>query len=188
MHVELIAPAAGQELLAIARRAFEARVHRLGQPELAPLAVAGENRARGAFVTIRFLGELRGCLGRLHVGEPLPAVVAELAASVADSDPRFEPVLAHELRHIDIELSVLGPERLIESVDDIQPGRHGLIVEEGERHGLLLPQVAAEEGWDRETFLEFTCRKAYLPPDAWRRGARIFTFEAQIFQERSGGD
>ena len=104
---------------------------------------------------------------------------------MADSDPRFEPVAAVELHEIDIEISVLTPEREVRSITEIELGRHGLIVEQGHRRGLLLPQVAAEQGWDRETFASHTCRKAALAPDAWLRGARLFVFEAQVFSEFS---
>ena len=170
-----------RELLAIAREALEARVRRLrlscpdgrddGQPR------------HGAFVTIFCQGELRGCLGRVTSDMPLPRLIRQLAQEVADSDPRFEPVHAGELRDISIEVSVLTPEREVQSVHDIEIGRHGLIVERERRRGLLLPQVAPEHGWDRETFVAHTCLKAGLPPDAWRRGARLFVFEAQVFGE-----
>ena len=84
---------------------------------------------------------------------------------------------------IDIEISVLTPEREVRSITEIEIGRHGLIVEQGRRRGLLLPQVATEQGWDRETFVEHTCRKATLASDAWLHGARLFVFEAQVFGE-----
>ena len=100
---------------------------------------------------------------------------------MSDSDPRFEPVGPEELDEIDVEISVLTPEREIESVDDIEVGRHGLIVEQGYRRGLLLPQVAVEHRWDRTTFLEHTCLKAGLPRDAWQHGARLLVFEAEVF-------
>ena len=134
-------------------------------------------------MTIRSRGELRGCLGRLQTSDRLWVMVADLAASVADSDPRFEPVALTELPDIEIEVSVLGPERPVLSIDEIEPGRHGLIVELGVHRGLLLPQVAVEQGWDRETFVSQTCRKAALPPDAWRQGARVFMFEALVFHD-----
>jgi uncharacterized protein (TIGR00296 family) len=82
-----------------------------------------------------------------------------------------------------MEISLLTPERAIASVDEITIGQHGVIVEHRQSRGLLLPQVAAEFGWDRETFLEQTCLKAGLPREAWRTGARILVFEARIFAE-----
>ena len=94
-------------------------------------------------------------------------------------------VTPQELDGISFEISVLTREREIESVDEIEVGRHGLIVERGTSRGLLLPQVPTEHGWDRDTFLDHTCLKAGLPADAWKRGARIFVFEAEVFGERA---
>ena len=136
-----------------------------------------------AFVSIHRTGELRGCLGRLDVSLPLGETVAHLAALVADSDPRFVPLARHELAEVDLEISVLTPEQEVTDINEIEVGRHGLIVEQGPRRGLLLPQVATEHGWDRFTFLEQTCIKAGLAPDAWRLGARVLCFEAQVFGE-----
>jgi AmmeMemoRadiSam system protein A len=170
-----------QQLLTIAREALEARVRR--QP--APRTNTSEEQPRnGAFVTIFCKGELRGCLGRLSSDLPLPTLVSHLAQEVADSDPRFERVRPGELADITLEVSVLMPQREIGSVDEIQVGRHGLIVEQGSRRGLLLPQVPTEHGWDRETFLAQACLKAGLPADAWRRGAHLSVFEAEVFGER----
>ncbi len=90
-----------------------------------------------------------------------------------------------ELPLLHIEISLLTPERPIASIEDIEIGRHGLIVEHGRARGLLLPQVATEHAWDRETFLDHTCIKAGLPPDAWKTGARILVFEAHVFSERA---
>ena len=177
-----ISPLDQQRLLALARRALEARVGH----QLPPVAEQGGvlSEPRGAFVTIRRHGELRGCLGRIAPGAPLAETVADLGASVSDSDPRFNPVAPAELDDIDVEISVLTPEREVHAIAEIEPGRHGLIVEHGHRRGLLLPQVATEQGWDAETFVSQTCRKAGLPPDAWRNGAKMFVFEAEVFGER----
>ena len=166
-----------RRLLAIARRALEAKV-RQATPPAVDLHLDVET---GAFVTISRHGELRGCLGRLTPDLPLPHLVTELARAVADSDPRFTRVLPSELDDITIEISVLTPEREIESLAEIEVGRHGVIVEQDMRRGLLLPQVAIEQRWDRETFLNHTCLKAGLPADAWKRGARILVFEAEVF-------
>jgi len=169
-------------LLQIARQALDARVHRAP----AMPVVHGDGvlaTACGAFVSIHCRGALRGCLGRITADVPLTDVVSHLAAVVADSDPRFEPVRADELDEIAIEISVLTPEREARSLDDIEVGRHGLIVEHGHRRGLLLPQVATEHGWTAQEFVEHTCLKAGLPTDAWRHGARLFVFEAEVFGE-----
>ena len=137
--------------------------------------------SRGAFVTIYRRGDLRGCLGRIDTDAPLADTIAHLAASVSDSDPRFDPVCAVELDEIDLEISILTPEREIRAIAEITIGHHGLIVEQGARRGLLLPQVATEYGWDAQTFASHTCLKAALPADAWRHGARMLVFEAQVF-------
>lgn len=178
----MINPEDQLRLLQLARRALESRVRR----EAAPVADRGGvlEVSRAAFVTLLRAGELRGCLGRLGTHRCLGETIVELAASVSDSDPRFEPVRPDELPDIQIEISVLTPEWEIASIDEIEVGRHGLIVEQGHCRGLLLPQVATEHRWDRETFLSQTCLKATLPRDAWKSGARILAFEAQVFGER----
>ena len=170
-----------RQLLAIARAALEARVRGTRVPE--PGSKGANQPGQGAFVTIFCDGELRGCLGRVTSDWPLPDLVRHLAQEVADSDPRFTPVAPHELQDIALEVSVLTPEREIRSIDEIELGRHGLIVEQGSRKGLLLPQVPTEHEWDRETFVSQTCLKAGLPADAWRHGARLLVFEAQVFGE-----
>jgi AmmeMemoRadiSam system protein A len=168
-------------LLRLARRALEARVRRLPPP---PVERGGGLDFRmGAFVTVHVLGDLRGCLGRLETHRPIAEHVVHLAAAVADSDPRFPPLRPPELDHAGLEISALTPEEEIRDVSAIEIGRHGLIAEHGSRRGLLLPQVAIEQKWNAETFLEHTCLKAGLPRDAWRTGARIFWFEAQVFGE-----
>jgi uncharacterized protein len=177
----MLTRADGERLLGIARRCLEARVRRLPKPPIEHGGALDEMLA--AFVSIHTSGELRGCLGRLETDRPIADTVAHLAAVVSDSDPRFRPLSAVELAKTEIEISVLTPEEEIRDVSLVEVGRHGLIIEQGHRRGLLLPQVAIEHGWDRDTFLDHTCIKAGLARDAWRRGARIFTFEAQIFGE-----
>jgi AmmeMemoRadiSam system protein A len=171
-----------RRLLMLARQALEARVRRETSPRV-PNGGALDWPC-GAFVTIHRHGELRGCLGQIDVNAPLAETVAHLAAVVSDSDPRFTPVTALELADIDVEISVLTPEREVASIDEIEIGRHGLIIEQGHRRGLLLPQVATEQGWDRTAFLDHACRKASLPADAWRHGAKILIFAAQVFGEK----
>ena len=171
-----------QRLLRLARHCLDARVLRLSPPPVD--RGGGLDDPMGVFVTIHSRGELRGCLGRLEADRPVADHVAQLAAAVSDSDPRFSPLRAEELATTDIEISALTPEQEVRDVSEIVVGRHGLIVEQGPRRGLLLPQVATEHGWDRETLLESTCTKAGLPTDAWRQGARMFTFEAQVFGEK----
>jgi uncharacterized protein len=179
----MVTPEEQERLLKVARQALEARVCHRPPPACERGGILDE--PLGAFVSIHNADELRGCLGRLDVDAPLAETVADLAAVVSDSDPRFQPVSAAELPHLDVEISVLTPEREVGSIAEIEVGRHGLIVERAHRRGLLLPQVATERGWDVETFLGHTCLKAGLPEDAWRRGARILVFEAHVFSERS---
>ena len=137
----------------------------------------------GAFVTIYSGGSLRGCLGRLETDWAIAHVVAHLGCAVADSDPRFAPVTVEELNELSIEISAVTPGREVRSIDEIEIGRHGLIVERGSRRGLLLPQVAVERAWDVETFLAHTCTKAALSADAWKHDARVLMFEAEVFGE-----
>ncbi|PYR94027.1 MAG: AMMECR1 domain-containing protein [Acidobacteria bacterium] len=139
--------------------------------------------ASGAFVTLKRNGELRGCLGTLECRRPLEEEVARLAASTSHQDPRFEPVRSWELADLHFEVSVLGPLEAIDprALDAFVIGRHGLVVEQGSRRGLLLPQVATEWKWNREEFLAHTCRKAGLPGDAWQRAASVYRFDAEVF-------
>jgi len=172
-----------QVLLRLARCALEARVRRLPLPQPEASGVLG--LPSGAFVSIHRGEALRGCLGRITCDLPLVEVITHLAAVVADSDPRFAAVHPAELDDLEIEISVLTREREVASIADIEVGRHGLIIEHGIHRGLLLPQVASDHGWSVEQFVEHTCVKAGLPLDAWRRGARVSVFEAEVFSERS---
>lgn len=178
----MLSPDDRARLLRLARRCLEARVRREPAPPVE--RGGGLDELMGAFVTIHTRGELRGCLGRLETDRPIAESVAHLSALVSDSDPRFRPLAVSELALTDIEISALSPEEAVADPAGIEVGRHGLIVARGHRRGLLLPQVAVEHGWSRETFLEHTCIKAGLPPDAWRSDATVFTFEAQVFGEK----
>jgi AmmeMemoRadiSam system protein B/AmmeMemoRadiSam system protein A len=137
---------------------------------------------RGAFVTIEKRGMLRGCIGHIKGTKPLYITVEEMAAAAAFDDPRFPPITKEELKDLSIEISVLTPFKQITDVKEIEVGKHGIYMERGFYSGLLLPQVATEYGWDRNTFLEQTCRKAGLPPDAWKdKDTKIYIFSADIF-------
>ena len=170
-----------QSLLHIARAAIAAHVSAAAPPTIAAGKIT--ERLGGAFVTLHKGNDLRGCIGHIEADEPLSQVVARCAVEACSADPRFPPVAAVELLEIEIELSLLGPLEEIEGPADIEIGRHGLVVERGWRRGLLLPQVAAERKWDSEKFLAQTCQKAGLPPDAWRYGAKMWRFEAEVFGE-----
>lgn len=168
-------------LLGWARKALEARVRGVERQRAeTPDGVLGE--PRGAFVTLTKRARLRGCIGFIEAVKPLYRTVEECAVSAALHDPRFDPVRAEELDELHLEISVLS---ILEDVQpgEVEVGRHGLLISEGWQRGLLLPQVAVEWKWDREQFLAATCQKAGLAPEAWRRGARIQAFTAQIFGE-----
>ena len=137
---------------------------------------------RGAFTTLHLQGKLRGCIGYILPVESLYRTVADTARAAAFEDPRFEPVTLAEAPELKVEISVLSPPQPIRP-DEIAVGRHGLIVSQGSRRGLLLPQVPMEWEWDRETFLCQTCLKAGLPPDAWQHGAQLQGFTAEVFGE-----
>jgi AmmeMemoRadiSam system protein A len=140
------------------------------------------NEKRGAFVTIHRRGQLRGCIGNIRGDRPLYMTVAEMAAEAAFNDPRFSPVTREELQELDIEISAMTPLRRIRDVGEIEVGKHGIYIEKGFLSGLLLPQVATEQGWDRTTFLEHTCTKARLDRNAWKeKDTRIHVFSADIF-------
>jgi AmmeMemoRadiSam system protein A len=178
----MLTDAQKRALVDLARRAVAAQV--AGGPSPGPLGM-GLPDASGAFVTIKRGGALRGCLGTLECRRGLAAEIARCAADAASEDPRFPPVSAGELSDVSVEVSVLGPLEPIDPADSsaITIGRHGLVAEQGQRRGLLLPQVAIEWGWTAEQFLRQTCVKAGLAGDAWQHGARIYRFDAEVFGE-----
>jgi AmmeMemoRadiSam system protein A len=168
-------------LLLLSREAVEAAARGHELPS-APEPEGHLRESRGVFVTLRKRRELRGCIGHVEPQGSLSETVRECARAAALSDRRFEPVSPHELAELNVELSVLS--HLVDvSPEQIEIGRHGLLISLGDRRGVLLPQVPLELGWDRIRFLEETCRKAGLPRDAWRHGARIRAFTTQIFGE-----
>jgi AmmeMemoRadiSam system protein A len=169
-------------LLALARHTIAAS---LGQPAPGPVERTVFARPGGAFVTLHVQGELRGCIGIPEASQSLGEVVVHCAAAAAFEDPRFCSITALDLGALDIEISVLTPLTPLEHAAGIEVGRHGLVVEQGRHRGLLLPQVATEHGWSATEFLRQTCRKAGLPPDAWQRDARVWTFEAEVFSDRT---
>jgi hypothetical protein len=137
---------------------------------------------RGAFVTIHKKGQLRGCIGFIEGHGPLHKTIEEMAEAAAFRDPRFTPVKEKELPELDLEISVLTPLKRISDVNEIQVGKHGIYIKKGWYSGLLLPQVATEYRWDRQTFLEHTCQKAGLPSNAWKeKDIEIYIFSADIF-------
>jgi uncharacterized protein len=137
---------------------------------------------RGAFTTLHLQGKLRGCIGYVSPADSLYKTVAATARAAAFEDPRFEPVTLSEVPHLKVEISVLSPLQGIRP-DEVVVGKHGLVVTQGNHRGLLLPQVAPEWDWNRETFLAQTCLKAGLPADAWQHGAQLQGFTAEVFEE-----
>ena len=140
----------------------------------------------GAFVTLHNSGVLRGCIGIIEASQPLYMTVEEMAIQAARSDPRFEPVTPEELEEIDIEISVLYPKKRAAGIDEIELGRHGVIVKKGFAQGVFLPQVASEAGWTKKEFMEHLCEgKAGLKKDAYLdSNTEIYIFEADVFGER----
>lgn len=174
-----------QVLLAIARQAVVQGVL-TGKEHIEPREEKALNQRNGCFVTIKQNGKLRGCIGNFQSELPLFREVAHMALSSATRDPRFYPMKEADLENFSIEISVLSPLRKVESTEEIEVGKHGIYIEKGYYRGVLLPQVATEHGWDRQTFLKQTCLKAGLPTNAWEADdAEIYVFSAQVFGEKS---
>jgi AmmeMemoRadiSam system protein A len=141
---------------------------------------------QGAFVTLREHGQLRGCIGRVWHDGPLPQLVSAMAYEAAFQDPRFGPLSADEVDDLEVEVSVLTPPQPAEA-EDIEPGRHGVLLRKQGRSAVFLPKVATEQGWDREQLLDHLCLKGGLPARSWTRDASLFTFEAEVFDEARDG-
>lgn len=170
-------------LLRIARETLENYLQGKQVPEFKVDSPALKEK-RGAFVTLKKHGQLRGCIGRIAGDTPVCKVASEFAIYAATEDNRFPPTRYEELKDIDIEISVLTPFERIKSLDEIEVGKHGLIIRKGFRSGLLLPQVPIEWKWDKEEFLENLCHKAGLPSDAYKDDdAVIEKFSAIVFGE-----
>ena len=170
------------ELLKLAKITVESVVRTGKKPDYTN-KMPGLDRPLGAFVTLRERGQLRGCIGRFKPDIPVYKVVIEMAVAASTQDYRFSPVSERELDKLDYEISVLSPLRKVKSWKDIQIGKHGVEVARGMRHGVFLPQVATETGWDLETFMNNLCeQKAGLPADAWKDpGTDIYVFTALVF-------
>jgi AmmeMemoRadiSam system protein A len=172
------------DLLRLARGTLEAHFRGEAPPRLASDKAETFGQSRGLFVTLHKGGELRGCIGTLAPTGDLTRVIPAYALRAAFEDPRFAPLRAEELPDCKIEVSVLTAPEEIQSPEEIEIGRDGLILELGGRRGLLLPQVATEWAFDRERFLAEVSRKAGLPADAWAQpGARLWSFQAEVFSE-----
>ena len=140
------------------------------------------NEKRGAFVSLHKNGQLRGCIGYVHGVKPLAEAINDMAIAAAFQDPRFSTLQENELSDLDIEISVLTPMKQISNINEIEVGKHGLMMIKGPYSGLLLPQVATQYNWDRQTFLSETCHKSGLSADAWKNDdTEIYIFSAEIF-------
>jgi AmmeMemoRadiSam system protein A len=178
-----------RSLLLIARRAIVAHVdggisRKQHEAGLTPNFSYGDSEmSAGVFVSLHENGALRGCIGQMDPEQPLVPALIDAAVAACSRDPRFPPVAPDELPALHIELSILGPLEAVASLDNIEVGRHGLLVEQGRRRGLLLPQVAVEHHWSAAMFVSQTCRKAGLSEDAWPGSAVLWRFEAEVFSE-----
>lgn len=170
-----------KSLLKLARDVIQARLqHSTYQSPDDPIFA----QKRGIFVSLHKGGKLRGCIGYIQAHKSMLDSVKEMAIAAAFRDPRFPPLQAGELADIRIEISVLSPLKLVRDISEITIGRDGLYLQHPYSSGLLLPQVATEWDWDRDTFLEQVCRKAGLPENAWQDdNAELYRFSAEVFQE-----
>lgn len=172
------------ELLALARKSVEYVVREKKVYEPGPSSSESLNQERGAFVTLKKSGELRGCIGYTSAMKPLYLAVRDTATLAALRDPRFQPVSASEAPQLEYEISVLSPMRRVLDIRQIKVGQHGLLMRNGDHEGLLLPQVPVEERWDRQQFLEETCAKAGMRSGCWKaEDTDIFMFTAVVFGE-----
>jgi AmmeMemoRadiSam system protein A len=174
-----------KNLLEIARSSLESYLREGKRLDVKPLNDKLKEK-RGVFVTLKGKrsGQLRGCIGRMIGDQPLCNVVSEYAIHSALDDPRFPKVRPEELDELEIEISVLTPFVKVKNLDEIEVGKHGLMIQKGFQSGVLLPQVPIEWGWDRETFLQQVCNKAGLPSDAYKdKGANLYKFSAIVFSE-----
>jgi AmmeMemoRadiSam system protein A len=168
-------------LLDIAKKAITAKVNNKDIPKLIVGSQSLQEK-RGAFVTLKKHGLLRGCIGYIKPVKPLGETVQEMAVAAAFHDPRFPSLKPDEVRDLTFEISVLSPLKRIKDINEIEVGKHGLYIIRGYNSGLLLPQVAVEYKWDRETFLKETCCKAGLPMQAWMdKETEIHIFSADYF-------
>ena len=175
-----LSPEEKEQLKKLARESIESVLFGKDKTKFEPTDMLQEKC--GAFVTIKNKEQLRGCIGYIKGFLPLHETIREMAIQAAFHDPRFEPLRVDEWKDIDIEISVLTPMKKIQDIHEIEVGMHGLYIEKGYCSGLLLPQVARENNWDRTAFLEYTCYKAGLPKDAWKsKDAEIYIFSAEIF-------
>jgi len=178
-----------KKLLKIARQAIEEYLSsgkKLELNESDPVL----SQKMGSFVTLTEHGQLRGCIGNLTANQPLYLTVRDMAIAAAVDDPRFPPVSLTGVKNIQLEISVLSPLEKVASADNIELGKHGVLVRRGRQSGVFLPQVATETGWSKEEFLNELCsQKAGLPPGAWKdKDTDLYVFGAEVFSEKELGE
>ncbi len=172
-----------QFLLSLARQTIEHYLKTGEPPTTEPVENKKLQEKRGAFVTLKVEGQLRGCIGYPLPIKPLFETIIDMAIAASTQDYRFVPLTPEELPQTRIEISVLSLPQPIKDISDVEVGKHGIIVSKGFHRGLLLPQVPLEYDWDRETFLRHGCLKAGLDEEEWKRGVKIEVFTAQVFSE-----
>jgi AmmeMemoRadiSam system protein A len=170
-------------LLSLARKTISLKIENKDSSQAQNFSETLKQLA-GVFVTLNINDQLRGCIGYVEGIKPIQAAVEEMAIAAAFNDPRFPPLEKEEMQDLAIEVSVLSPLEILDDINTIEVGKHGLIIESGLHRGLLLPQVAVEYNWNNISFLEHTCQKAGLSADAWKdETTKIQVFSAEIFSE-----
>ncbi len=177
-----ISPAEGRALCIFARAVIGAELAGTAPPAL-PENIPALDAPGSCFVTLQLNGGLRGCIGSVEPFETLGANLRRNALNAAFGDPRFQPLSADEFPRTELELSIMGPPEPIPGPEHFIPGEHGIILSLFGRRALFLPQVATEQGWDRETTLDFLARKAGFQSNAWKsKDAAFFVFKTEIFR------
>lgn len=167
-----------EELQQLASRAIETYVCERRMPDFQ----SGDpvlNRKAGVFITLRIKGMLRGCIGHLAADRPLAKAVQEMAIAAATSDPRFPPLTEREIKQITTKIAILSPMKRIKP-EQVEVGKHGLLISHEGRRGVLLPEVATDRNWDAKTFLENLCIKAGLPANAWLQNPKLYAFTSVV--------
>jgi hypothetical protein len=188
VSMTFLSPETRKSLLLLARKTIKSYLDKQEKPTLKDLGITltpDMNKTLGAFVTLHKNGNLRGCIGNYpRKGVPLYQVVMEMARAAAFSDPRFRPLRKNEFKDIDIEISVLTQPKPVKSWKDIVLDRDGIILRKGWNRAVFLPQVAPEQDWTLEETLSYLSRKAGLPVNAWKEGAKFEVFQADVFGEK----
>lgn len=179
----MVTEEAARMLVRLARESVESWVRGETLPPVPDHPALGA--LSGVFVSLHREGALRGCLGRLESDLPLGLATQRMAVAAARDDPRFPPLSADELEGLEIEVSVLSQPRRARP-EEVEPGRHGVVLRHAGRQGVLLPQVASQYGWSRLELLDAVSRKAGLAQDAWRREeSELLVFTAQVIGEHA---